>query len=105
MFKTTKGETPYFMNDVFNSNVNIGTENASAHTRLQSHFYNPTNPKKVFSGLETLRVLGPKIWNLVPGDIKKSSSVSIFKDKIKTWVPTHCPCRICKIYAANLGFI
>ena len=94
MFKVATGVAPTFMNDIFSSNHNLGTENVSAGTRLQSQFYNPSNPKKVFSGLETLRALGPKIWNLVPADMKKSSCLSSFKFKIKKWAPFKCPCRL-----------
>ena len=52
-----------------------------------------------------LRLLGPQIWALVPDDIKKSKSTSEFKRKIRGWKPNGCPCRICKIYIANIGFV
>ena len=38
---------------------------------------------KVLDGSETLRILGPKIWDLIPNDIKLASSLSIFKSLIK----------------------
>ena len=56
-------------------------------------------------GTESISFLGPKIWNLVPSDIKLSQSLSIFKRNIKKWVPLQCPCRLCKIYLQNVGFI
>ena len=28
-----------------------------------------------------------------------------FKREIKQWVPDNCPCRICKNYLPNIGFI
>ena len=43
-------------------------------------------------GLRALRYLGPKIWNIVPFEIKNSETVAQFKMKIKSWKPTHCPC-------------
>ena len=49
--------------------------------------------------------LGPKIWDLVPSDIKLSQSLSIFKRKIKKWVPLQCPRRLCKIYLQYVRFI
>ena len=49
-------------------------------------------------GTESVSFLGPKIWYLVPSDIKLSQFLSIFKRKIKKRVPLQCPCRLCKIY-------
>ena len=105
MYKVTTGASPTFMKEVFSLNHNFGTENVSSGTRLQSQFYNPSNPKKVNTGLETLRSLAPKIWNIVPDEIKKSPNLSIFKSKIKKWKPSECPCRLCKRFVKDLGFI
>ena len=67
-------------------------------------FYNASNPKKVYTGLETLRNLGPKIWDLVPHEFKSCESLSLFKDNIIKWRPCNCPCRLCKVWIPNLGF-
>ena len=37
--------------------------------------------------LETMCSHVPQLWNLVPTEIKDASSLSIFKEKIKSW---HC---------------
>ena len=37
-------------------------------------------------GTKSISFLGPKIWDLVPSDIKLSQSLTIFKRKIKKWV-------------------
>ena len=55
-------------------------------------------------GLDTISYLGPKIWNLLPEDIKLSPSLQIFKAKIKTWKPLCCPCRLCKLYLHHVVF-
>ena len=47
-------------------------------------------------GIESISFLGPMMWDLVLNDIKLSQSLSIFKRKIKKWVPLQCPCRLCK---------
>ena len=49
-------------------------------------------------GTESISFLGPRIWDLVPSDIKLSQSLSIFKRKIKKWVILQRSCRLCKIY-------
>ena len=56
----------------------------------------PYNLTTVYNGTETLSYLGPKIWKLVPCDIKESPSLSSFKSKIKYWITNECPCRLCK---------
>ena len=56
-------------------------------------------------GLNSLAYLGPKIWQLVPEEIKRSVSLNDFKSKIKTWKTDRCPCKLCKRYVPNLGYI
>ena len=56
----------------------------------------PYNSTTVYNDTETLSYLGPKIWKLVPRDIKESPSLSSFKSKIKYWTTNECPCRLCK---------
>ena len=62
-----------------------------------SSFY-ITKVHLVDQGTESPSFLGPKIWELVPEDLKQSESLDIFKSKIKNWVPLRCPCRLCHIY-------
>ena len=61
--------------------------------------------KTVNKGLETIRYMGPKTWGLVPDAIRKSISLSAFKDQIKYWRPTGCTCRLCKTYIKDLGYL
>ena len=105
MFKVIKGMAPTFMNDILSRNENAFAENVSSNTRSKSIFYNPSNPKTVYHGLETLRCLGPKVWDMVPIHIKNSKSLSAFKTKIKKWTPHGCPCRLCKLYVPQIGFL
>ena len=62
------------------------------------------NVKSVWNGTESLRHLGPIIWSLVPQDMKRFS-LSKFTKKIRKWKPEKCPCRICKVYVPQLGFV
>ena len=59
----------------------------------------------VNNGQETLRYLGPIVWEMIPNSIKDSASLNIFKNKIKTWIPEKCPCRLCKDYIQGLGYV
>ena len=63
------------------------------------------NIRTVFNGTETISYRGPKIWGLVPNNIKNSKNLSEFKSKIRNWEPIGCTCRICKTFISGLGFI
>ena len=56
-------------------------------------------------GTETIRTKGPKIWELLPNEIKNSKSLCEFKNKVKKWKPQGCTCRLCRNYIFNLGFL
>ena len=64
-----------------------------------------TNTKTTKYGINSISFLAPKIWDLVPDEIKISKSLNIFKQKIKIWKPLNCPCILCKVYVPNLGYI
>ena len=78
-----------------------------------THSYNLRNSlicgsckiKTVRYGTETITYLGPKIWSIIPDEIRESASLETFRQKIKSWKPNSCPCRICKKYIANAGFV
>ena len=79
----------------FDNNYNLRSDNC----------FRPRRAHTVSYGTESLSVLGPKVWDLVPNVIKESSSLNGFKRKIKKWTPTGCPCRLCKVYIHNLGYL
>ena len=56
-------------------------------------------------GIESIRILGPKIWDLLPEDIKLAANLNSFKEKIKKWKVTQCPCRLCKDYIHRVGYL
>ena len=61
--------------------------------------------RTVYFGTENIFLLAPKIWELIPSDIRRANSLEIFKEKIKFWTTAKCPCRLCKTYIGNVGFI
>ena len=48
---------------------------------------------------------GTKIWDILPKDIKDSQSLDILKSKVEKWIASECPCRLCKTYVPQVGFI
>ena len=105
IFKVEKGVAPPFMSDIFSINPSLNVGNVSSNTRSKSTFYSSDVPKTTKFGIETLRYLGPKIWNLVPREIKSAASVEIFKKQIKTWIPINCPRRLCATFIPGIGYL
>ena len=96
LYKIVNGLSPEIMKEVFPFN-----ENTSYNTRNKRKFHS-RSIKSVTFGSETLSHLAPKIWELVPVEIKNVDSVASFKRAIKKWKPTNCPCRLCRPYVFRL---
>ena len=58
--------------------------------------------KSVHKGLKSLSYLGPKIWQLLPLEIKGTETLLQFKAKIEKWTPQDYFCCLCKIYFQNV---
>ena len=97
LFKVLHGLSPKIMNELFSIKQNIGHSSRFPFTT--------SNVRTVTYGTNTLSYLGPKIWSILPKDIKESKSLLEFKRKIKKWKPKECPCKLCKTYIAGVGFI
>ena len=44
---------------------------------------------------ESVSNLGAKLWNLLPGVLQNSSSLTVFKNKIRKCNPEKCPWNLC----------
>ena len=86
------------LNDLFQ------TKNNRYCLRLNSNLQR-ANVKSVYNGENSVRYYAPIIWDLVPIEIKNSDSLELFIRKIRRWKPQSCPCRLCKNFVTNLGFI
>ena len=77
-------EAPKIMRELF-SQVNL-SYNLRKDTKFRSY-----SVKTVRYGSETLSYLGPKIWNLIPPEIKISETLEIFRKKLKdgSQIDTH----------------
>ena len=74
------------------------------HLRSQTDYQMPKINTVAF-GENSLRYLAPKIWNMLPKNIKHLETLNEFKNAIKMWVPPECLCRLCKQYIHGLGFV
>lgn len=68
---------------------------ATYNLRQKSRFHMPP-VHTVFNNTESIKFLGPKIWEFVPDEIAQLESLREFRKTIKQWKPRYCPCRICK---------
>ena len=98
MYKIKNHLSPLPMQELF-------TEKDNKHDLRNKRFWETYNIRTVSYGTETIRFRGSKTWELVPTEIKESTSLIEFKEKIKGWKPKGCTCRLCKSYIFNLGFI
>ena len=70
-----------------------------------SKFHRP-NVNSVYNGEQSLRYFGPIVWNqMIPEEIKIVLDLEDFKNKISTWRPSGCQCRLCRSYIAGVGFV
>ena len=99
LYKVVNGFSPDIMKDVFPL-----SENLCYNTRNKRTFHS-RNIRTVHFGSETLSQLAPKIWELVPEEIKKLKSVASFKNAIKKWRPANCPCRLCRTSIFQVCFV
>ena len=98
IFKVKNGLSPELVNDVFEFIEKPYSLRTTLHFRSRKI-------RTTKYGKETPSYLGHKLWNLVPNEHKTIEPLADFKAKIKTWVPENCPCRLCKTYIHQMGFI
>ena len=81
----------------------------SEHNHLCDNLRNEsqfkTRPVRTeYFGRQSLMYVGPKVWELPP-NLRNLETVTGFKRGIKKWKPKKCPCRQCKTYLPQVGFI
>ena len=99
MFKVSKGLCPEIVKGLFQFRNDI-----PYNLRHRSKFHIPPL-RTAFSGTESIKYLGPKIWELIPDEMKEIESLCEFKGEIKMLKARSCPCRLCKQYFYEIGFL
>ena len=77
--------------------------NINNNLRVTSEFALPTIRTEHY-GRNSLTYFGPLIWRSLPIEIKNSETLTKFQTLIKCWKPV-CPCKLCKTYIPELGFL
>ena len=79
MFKVSNNYSNSLMSEIFDKQNNVyDIRNPSEFVRQ--------NVRSVFNGTESISFLGPKIWDVVPSELKQLETVNVFKREIKKWV-------------------
>ena len=99
IFKVKIGISLISMNEIFTF-----LKKDTYNLRSGKHF-GRVNVHSTQYGKEAISNLGIKIWNLVPVHMKDLKALSTFKNQINKWIPKECPCYLCKVYVAQVGFL
>ena len=97
LYKVMHPLSPVFMKEILPTKSHI--------THCSKQDFVTRRIRTVHNGSETLSFLGPKIWLIIPNEIKMAKTLIEFKNQIKKWKPTKCPCRLCQVYIRGIGFI
>ena len=99
MFKVSKNLAPPQMQEIFKLK-----DQPQYNLRYNPLFSRPL-VKLVYKGTESLPFLGPNILDILQDTYKDLPNLNSFKIALKKRRPVNCPCRICKVYIANVGFV
>ena len=99
MYKVTNGLSPEIIYEIFQIR-----EEFRYNLRYTSQFTIPPI-HSVYNGRESVSYMGPKIWELILPAFKPINFLSGFKKAMKEWKPSNCPCRLCKTYISQVGFL
>ena len=98
MYKVKNNLSPKIVSNIF-------SKYPTSYNFRNAKLWETGNTRTTLYGTETISYRGPKIWNCVPNDMKNSKTLNEFKNKIKTWKPSGCTCRLCKVFVPYLGYL
>ena len=91
IFKINRGVSPEVPTETFVSETSLfNLRTNDTFERRQVH--------SVYHGTELLSFLGPKIWDILPAELKQSESLDSFKIKRKKWIHFKCLYRLRTAY-------
>ena len=86
------------MSDIFPTRV------LNYNLRSQTDFFSNTVKTKNF-GFDLLRYFASKVWSILLIEIKNSSTVKMFKNRISRWEPNDSECKLCQDYLHRIGYV
>ena len=93
ILKTLNKVNPSFVQDIFK-------------VKSSSYLLKETNnlqhrPNQVTFGTNSLRSLGPQVWNGLRNHMKSAENLYIFQNMLKMWDGPSCKCSVCKYVYTN----
>jgi exonuclease III len=88
VFKSLHDLNPTFMKKMFK------VKDISYDLRASNILWQPKF-NMITYGKNTFNYYGSHIWNLLPNDLKKCTSLDNFKSLLRTWDGPHCQCMMC----------
>ena len=97
VYKYLNGLSSYIMSDIFKLREN-------PYNLRKFHIFESQNPRTKTFGLDNIAYRAIQLWKNVPEEMRNSTSLPMFKKKIK--VPLiSCSCNCCRKYIHHVGFI
>ena len=82
--------------------INIFKLRENMHNLRNFNIFQTENARSLKYRLDTIPYRANQPWQQEPIDIREAASLALFKNRIKT---EDCPCRSCKIFLQNVGYI
>ena len=98
VYKYLNGLSPDIMSDIFKLREN------TYNLRI-FHIYESQNPRTKKFGLDIIAYRASQLWKNFPDEIRYSTSLPVFKEKIKKIPLISCSCNCCRKYLHHVGFI
>ena len=99
MFKSKNNYEPKLLNEIF-----LDRNYKGPALRSNTDFLMPKISTENL-GRKSLSVFGNKIWSIVPAELKSIKTLEDFKNKIASWKPDSCPCKLCLPYIPDVSFV
>ena len=97
VYKYMNGHSPDIVNDIFKLENKCNLWNF--------HIFQTENRCSLKYEVDAIPYCTSQLWQQVPIDICEAASLTLFKNRIKTWKCENCPCRSCKMFIQNVGYI
>ena len=99
MYKIYHGILPTIMKEIFT------LRHQNQYNLRNWTYFDAPKVRTVNHGYEKVRYLRSKIWEIIPTYTKELDTIDKFKIAIKKWKPESCPCRLCRVYLQNIGYL
>ena len=98
VYKYLNDLSPDIMDDIFKLRENT-------YNLRNFHIFESQNPRTKKFGLDSIAYRASQLWKNVPEEIRNSTSLPMFKKKIKKVPLISCSCNCCRKYIHHVGFI